>query len=728
MNKKNTTQSIRLIISLFVVFLCVMTLGPWMTQSNLQASTLPTTDQITFVEKSTGLDTPAKEGGYTELELYDVNQDGNPDIVSLGDHGNPYIGTQEHGIMVWLSNGDGTWTVHQNGDFGYGGCALGDLNLDGHPDIVWGIHHNYGPVGFGDTLIGAALGDGTGANWTGWATGLGSGGETYGMFATDLADFNNDGLLDIVCQSFGYGNSYHVYQNNGDGTWTHRWAYAIGNTNNDLKACDINADGNMDFIGTIANTYVYLGDGTFNFTLSQNGLPAGTALGLDCGDVNGDGCVDLIIAYDNLGVRCYLYDKSTNSWSSASSGLPTSGDYNVQCGDLNGDGLLDILAYSGTTAHTYLGDGSGDWTSDATFTVGSPGDYSALRIDGDFDHDGREDVLIQVNQGTWPTDLNTLRAFSPWSEPTALSVFVKSPHGGETFKGNSVRVIRWLSAVPPAQGVSTVDIQLSLTGPSGPWQTLASDIPDNGWYQWNVAGSGSTHCRIKVTVHTNSSSASAISPADFTIIGGCIADAHGPYMGMVNVPVQFTGSATNGLPPYHFHWTFGDGTTSEAQNASHTYTNAENFSVVLKVTDETGATAFDSTWSLISRNNTPPATPEITGPAKAKTGTPVKYTVSTTDPEGDAVFYLIDWGDNSTSGWLGPYPSGVAENQMHTWVKRGTYAIKCKAKDEYGNESAWGTLKVTMPASYEQQHFRFLDWLLERYPSAFPILRFLLHR
>jgi PKD repeat protein len=728
MNKKTTTQSIRLIISLFVVFLCVMTLGLWMTQSNLQASTLPTTDQITFVEKSTGLGTPAKDGGYTELELYDVNQDGLPDIVSLGDHGNPYINTQEHGIMVWLNNGDGTWTVHQNGDFGYGGCALGDLNLDGHPDIAWGIHHNYGPAGYGDTLIGAALGDGTGVNWTGWATGLGSGGETYGMFATDLADFNNDGLLDIVCQSFGYGNSYHVYRNNGDGTWTHRWAYAIGNTNNDLKACDINADGNMDFIGTIANTNVYLGDGTFNFTLSQNGLPAGTALGLDRGDVNGDGCDDLIIAYDNLGVRCYLYDKSTNSWSSSSNGLPTSGDYNVQCGDLNGDGLLDILAYSGTTAHTYLGDGSGDWTSDATFTVGSPGDYSALRIDGDFDHDGREDVLIQVNQGTWPTDLNTLRAFSPWSEPTALSVFVKSPHGGETFKGNSVRIIRWLSAVPPAQGVSTVDIQLSLTGPSGPWQTLASDIPDNGWYQWNVAGSGSTHCRIKVTVHTNSSSASAISPADFTIIVGCIADAHGPYMGMVNVPVQFTGSATNGLPPYHFHWTFGDGTTADAQNTSHAYTGAGNFSVALKVTDDTGATAFDSTWALISRNNTPPATPEITGPAKAKTGTPVKYTVSTTDPEGDAVFYLIDWGDNSTSGWLGPYPSGIAENQMHTWVKRGTYAIKCKAKDAFGNESAWGTLKVTMPASYEPPHFRFLDWLLERYPSAFPILRFLLHR
>jgi hypothetical protein len=725
LKNKRTTQKLRFFTASCVVILCVVALGPWVTSENLEATRLPTTNDITFVEKSTGLNNPAKEGGNTELELFDVNQDGNPDIISVGDHGNPYINTQEHGIMVWLNNGDGTWTVHQDGDFGYGGCALGDLNLDGHPDIVWGIHHNYGPAGYGDTLVGAALGDGTGTAWTGWATGLGSGGETYGMFTIDLADFNNDGLLDIIVQSFGYGNGYHVYQNNGDGTWTHRWSDAIDNTNNDLKACDINADGNMDFIGTKANTYVYLGNGAFGFTLAQNGLPNAVALSLDRGDVNGDGCDDLIVAFDNLGVRCYFYDKSSNSWSSNSNGLPTSGDYTVQCGDLNGDGLLDILAYTGTTAHAYLGDGLGNWIADATFTVGSPGDMSGLRVDGDFDHDGREDVLIQIDQGTWPSELNTLRAFSPWSEPTALSVYLKSPHGGETFKGNSVRFIRWLSAVPPAQGASAVDIQLSLTGPSGPWQTLASDIPDNGWYQWSVVGSGTTHGRIKVTVHTGSSSASTISPEDFTIIGGCIAHAHGPYTGMVDVPVQFTGSAENGVLPYSFHWTFGDGASADGQNVSHAYTDAGNFSVSLKVTDGTGATAFDDTWALILRNNSSPKTPDISGPLKAKVGTPVKYSVVTTDPDGDAVFYFIDWGDNESSGWLGPYPSGAVQNQVHTWANRGAYTIRCKAKDMYGNESEWGTLKVSMP--YQQPPFPFLHWLLERFPHAFPILRFLLN-
>jgi len=124
--------------------------------------------------------------------------------------------------------------------------------------------------------------------------------------------------------------------------------------------------------------------------------------------------------------------------------------------------------------------------------------------------------------------------------------------------------------------------------------------------------------------------------------------------------------------------------------------------------------------------NQPPTPPTIDGPASGKAKQSYNYTFNTTDPNNDDVYYYIEWGDNTTSGWLGPYASGAAIIQAHTWAKKGTYIIKAKAKDIFGNESGWGTLSITMPLSYESPHLRFVAWLLERFPLAFPLLRHLL--
>ncbi len=155
---------------------------------------------VTLISRSDGLEDPIKESGHTELEIGDINGDGYLDIVSVGDHGSPWI--YEHGIMVWLGDGSGTWSVLQSGEFGYGGCAIGDLNLDGYMDVAWGIHHNYGSGGFGDRLMGAALGDGD-LGFTLNQSGISG---TY-MMSVDCGDFNGDGRDDIVC-SFGSDSEY----------------------------------------------------------------------------------------------------------------------------------------------------------------------------------------------------------------------------------------------------------------------------------------------------------------------------------------------------------------------------------------------------------------------------------------------------------------------------------------------------------------------------------------
>jgi hypothetical protein len=95
-----------------------------------------------------------------------------------------------------------------------------------------------------------------------------------------------------------------------------------------------------------------------------------------------------------------------------------------------------------------------------------------------------------------------------------------------------------------------------------------------------------------------------------------------------------------------------------------------------------------------------------------KVGTSYPYTFTSTDPEGDEIRYYIEWGDESNSGWLGPYSSGEALSLSHTWDDRGTYTIRAKAKDIFDAESDWGTLEVTMPVWRSSLFFK----LLERFP------------
>lgn len=58
---------------------------------------------------------------------------------------------------------------------------------------------------------------------------------------------------------------------------------------------------------------------------------------------------------------------------------------------------------------------------------------------------------------------------------------------------------------------------------------------------------------------------------------------------------------------------------------------------------------------------------------------------------------MFDWGDNTSSNWIGPYNSGVAGEASHIWIDPGKYDIKVKAKDVNGSESDWSIpLTVTI--------------------------------
>src|SRR5262245_45223498 len=252
---------------------------------------------------TSGLDAVTFEIGLTELEAGDVDRDGRIDLVTIGDHGSPRVNATEAGIMVWKSNGAGTdWSLVKQGDFGYGGVALGDVNNDGIMDIGYAMHHNYGTSDFGDQLIEAALGDGSGASWLPYDDGLARSGETYGMLGIDFADIDHDGLLDLASNSFGCCNGFHVYKNNGDGTWTQTFAKHGGNSNQWCKFGDFNNDGYPDLIVALEGGQLWSNDGTGTFTPMQRGLALGFNIWFDVADVNNDGAADIGVASGDAAV------------------------------------------------------------------------------------------------------------------------------------------------------------------------------------------------------------------------------------------------------------------------------------------------------------------------------------------------------------------------------------------------------------------------------------------
>ena len=86
------------------------------------------------------------------------------------------------------------------------------------------------------------------------------------------------------------------------------------------------------------------------------------------------------------------------------------------------------------------------------------------------------------------------------------------------------------------------------------------------------------------------------------------------------------------------------------------------------------------------------------GPNSGKAGKEHTYSSSTTDPDGDSIYYMFDWGDESYSSWLGPYNSGVNCEGSHIWTSQGTYQIRVIAKDIHGTLSEWSEpLSVSMP-------------------------------
>lgn len=220
------------------------------------------------------------------------------------------------------------------------------------------------------------------------ATGL----PTTGMWKCDplVFDFNEDGLPDLAALPR-LGRGPRAWIGNGEGEWSESsagLAYGGRSCGGGLDSGDINGDGHVDLAVAdhCQGVFVYLGDGAGNWRMvtrelhpSDLPIPKGRgplfvgAEDLALADFDADGNLDLVTAAsDDGGINVYYGDGSGANWTRDSTGLPgTAWSNRVTVADFSGDGRPDILASYAPGPRVWINSGRRTWT-DASENLPSP--------------------------------------------------------------------------------------------------------------------------------------------------------------------------------------------------------------------------------------------------------------------------------------------------------------------------------------------------------------------
>jgi hypothetical protein len=119
---------------------------------------------------------------------------------------------------------------------------------------------------------------------------------------------------------------------------------------------------------------------------------------------------------------------------------------------------------------------------------------------------------------------------------------------------------------------------------------------------------------------------------------------------------------------------------------------------------------------VLTSGNQPPSAPLVDGPSVGRPGEEYCITFRSIDPDGNDVFYYIDWGDGEYEDWFGPFDPGENVTRCHTYPPATKlYEIRVGVKDIYGAEGDWGSIYVFILKGRMQDNSFFIRFL-ERFP------------
>jgi hypothetical protein len=241
-----------------------------------------------------------------------------------------------------------------------GGVHAGDIDNDGDIDLViadWGVHPNPPAT---PVTVRILLNDGTG-QFTPGATLASPGGTTASDI--DLQDVNGDFALDIVLNN--RNGQSRLYTNDGKGTFTDvteslAFPRKRGPYSFNAELCDVDADGDLDLLFDNAAlsvpgghaTQLLINDGSGRFTDETDRI-VGESRSDDnqvkCGDVDGDGDFDLVVASLANATEKLFWNDGTGRFQIVPNAFPRLGDptLSIDFGDFDGDGKIDLLTAQG---------------------------------------------------------------------------------------------------------------------------------------------------------------------------------------------------------------------------------------------------------------------------------------------------------------------------------------------------------------------------------------------
>ena len=347
--------------------------------------------------------------GYPVSTVGDINGDGHTDLI-IG--ANTYPGNLNKGRSYVVFGGRGVGSGgsialsnltgvngfkldgEANGDYsGWSVSAAGDINDDGHADLIIGAEGYPGGsfkgrsyVVYGGTGVGSsgsiALSSLTGIN--GFKFDGEADGDRSGSWVSAEGDINGDGYIDLLIGAYGHasnvGRSYVIFGglNMGNGST--------------IPLSSLNGVNGFKLDGEVSNDY--------------SGFSVSTA-----GDINGDGYADLLIGahgYASNTGRSYVVFGGHNvgnvgtillSNLNGTKGFTldgeASGDYSgfpvSAAGDINGDGYVDLLigayGHASSRGRSYIVFGGPNVNEETTFLLSSLNGTNGFKLDGEAAND-----------------------------------------------------------------------------------------------------------------------------------------------------------------------------------------------------------------------------------------------------------------------------------------------------------------------------------------------------